>query len=62
MPSRALIFLPAIRDAISPSDRLLLVVGPKAVASDYVAAEWRCALGLCIAVTPGLRLGDYSLS
>ena len=31
------------------------------MASDYVAAEWRCALELCIAVTPVLRLGDYNL-
>ena len=61
MPSRALTFLQEIRDAIAASDRLLLVVGPKAVASDYVAAEWRCALELCIAVTPVLRLGDYNL-
>ena len=61
MPSRALTFLQEIRDAIAASDRLLLVVGPKAAASDYVAAEWLCALELWFAVTPVLRLGDYNL-
>jgi hypothetical protein len=61
MPSRALTFLQEIRDAIAAADRLLLVVGPRAAASDYVAAEWRCALELCIAVTPVLRLGNYNL-
>lgn len=61
MPSRALTFLQEIRDAIAASDRLLLMVGPRAVASDYVSAEWRCALELCVAVTPVLRVGDYNM-
>jgi len=61
MPSRALTFLQEIRDAIDSADRLILVVGPKAVESDYVSAEWRYALRACKVVTPILRLGDYDL-
>jgi len=41
MPGRALTFLQEIRDAITARDRFVLVVGPKAVTSDYVRAEWR---------------------
>ena len=61
MPGRALTFLHEIRDAIAARDRLLLVVGPKAVTSDYVEAEWRCALEVGKAINPVLRLGDYHL-
>ena len=61
MPSRGLTFLQEIRDAILAGDRLLLMVGPKAVTSDYVAAEWQCALETCQVVTPVLRLGDFNL-
>ena len=43
MPSRQLTFLQEIRDAIAARDRLLLVVGPRAVASDYVTQEWQFA-------------------
>jgi len=61
MPSRALTFLQEIRDAITARDRLILVVGPAAVRSDYVTAEWRCAFELGKPVNPALRLGDYDL-
>lgn len=61
MPSRALTFLQEIRDAVDSADRLILVVGPGAVASDYVRAEWQYALRACKVVTPILRLGDYDL-
>ena len=43
MPARQLTFHQEIRDAVAACDRLLLVVGPRAVASDYVAQEWRFA-------------------
>jgi hypothetical protein len=43
MPSRQLTFYQEIRDAIAARDRLVLVVGPKAITSDYVAQEWRFA-------------------
>jgi WD40 repeat protein len=43
MPSRELSFYQEIRDAIAACDRLVLVVGPKAIASDYVMQEWRFA-------------------
>lgn len=62
MPSRALTFYQEIRDAIAARDRLVLVVGPGAVASDYVAQEWQFsyfAANKC--VNPILRLGDFDL-
>ena len=61
MPGRALAFLQEIRDAITARDRLVLVVGPNAVTSDYVRAEWLYALEIGKAINPVLRLGDYDL-
>jgi len=61
MPNRALTFLQEIRDAIAARERLVLVVGPRAVTSPYVEAEWRFALEVGKAITPILRLGDYPL-
>ena len=58
MPSRALTFLQEIRDAIDNSDRLVAVVGPRAVKSDYVLAEWEWASLFGNVVVPILRLGD----
>jgi TIR domain len=63
-------FLQVIRDAIAGADRLVLVVGPKASASDHVRVEREFALERCKVVMPVLRLGkkateasssDYSL-
>lgn len=59
MPSRALTFLQGIRDAIAGRNRLLLVVGPGALASEYVTAEWRRALDFGIPINPVLRLVGY---
>ena len=62
MPSRSLTFHQEIRDAIAARERLVLVVGPKAVTSDYVRQEWQFALREADkVVTPILRLGDYPL-
>ena len=61
MPSRALTFLQEIRDAIHACDRMLVVIGPLAVTSDYVRAEWQYALVASKVVTPILRLGQYDL-
>jgi WD40 repeat protein len=62
MPSRQLTFSQEIRDAIVQADRLLLVVGPAAMQSEYVRKEWRFALDRADkTVTPILRMGDYSL-
>jgi len=49
------------RDAIAGVDRVILVVGPKAVVSDYVRFEWQFALEICKPVLPILRIGDYNL-
>ncbi len=43
MPSRQLNFSAEIESAIAACDRLILVVGPNAVFSDYVTHEWRFA-------------------
>jgi tetratricopeptide (TPR) repeat protein len=59
MPSRGETFTVEIERAIDGCDRLVLVVAPAALSSDYVRAEWRHALARCIPVTPILRAGDY---
>ena len=60
MASRGRTFLQEIRDAITSSSRLILVLGPKATKSEYVQVEWQLALELCTPVVPILRLGEYS--
>lgn len=59
MESRGRTFLREIRDAISSSERLLLIVGPAVRDRKYVDVEWRHALRVGTVVTPVLRLGDY---
>jgi WD40 repeat protein len=62
MPSRNLTFHQEIRDSIIKQQRLVLVIGPNAIASDYVQKEWQFAWREADRiVTPILRLGDYSL-
>jgi hypothetical protein len=60
MENRGRTFLQEIRDAIAESDRLILIVGPKSLTSDYVTAEWRFAYQTCIPIVPVLRVSDYS--
>lgn len=55
MPSRALTFIEEIRDAIHRADRLVVVIGPKALRSDYVRSEWQAALSEHKPVIPILR-------
>jgi len=61
MESRGRTFLQELRDAIEDSDRLIAVIGPKAVISDYVRVEWEHALLFAKGVVPILRCGDYDL-
>jgi tetratricopeptide (TPR) repeat protein len=61
MPSRALSFHQEIKDAIRLRDWLLLVVGPKSAASDYVIEEWRFAWESEKNIVSLLRIGDRSL-
>jgi hypothetical protein len=61
MESRGRTFLQELRDAIEASDRLIAVIGPNAVTSDYVKAEWEHALLFAKGVVPILRIGDYDL-
>ncbi len=49
-----------IRDAINVHDRLLLIVGPHAVTSDYVNQEWRWALEMGKCVNPIIRQNGQS--
>ncbi len=55
MPSRGLTFTEEIRDAIHRIDRVVVVIGPKALLSDYVRAEWQMALAEHKPVVPVLR-------
>jgi hypothetical protein len=59
MPSRALTFLQEVRDAVDKASRLVIVIGPNAVKSDYVRAEWKHALNFSKVVIPILRQGGY---
>src|SRR6516162_9380522 len=43
------------------SDRLLLIVAPAAVQSEYVLSEWQHALLFSKPVIPLLQEGEYSL-
>jgi len=61
MPARGLTFYQEIHDAVRNHERLLVVVGPVAVRSHDVRAEWQAALIEGKIVTPLLRLGDYRL-
>jgi hypothetical protein len=61
MQSRGRTFLQELRDAIEGSDRLIAVIGPNAVKSNCVRAEWKHALLFGKVVVPILRKGDYSL-
>ena len=61
LPSRGPTFHQEIRDAIAQRDRVLLVVGPQAVASEYVRQEWEFAYFEAEkVVTPILRLNGKS--
>jgi tetratricopeptide (TPR) repeat protein len=59
MGARGGTFLDEIRNAISDCDRLVLVCGAHAVASEYVRVEWQYAQSICKVVNPILRLGTY---
>lgn len=61
MPSRALTFLKEIREAVRASDRVVVVIGPKCVTSDYCRAEWQAGLAEAKAVNPLIRLGEHTL-
>jgi hypothetical protein len=57
MPSRSLSFLEEIRRAIDEVDRVVVVIGPRAVTSEYVRAEWLYAMSVDKLVVPILRAG-----
>ena len=57
MSSRGRSFLQELRDAIDSVDRVIAILGPHAVRSQYVLAEWRHALLFGSAIIPVLREG-----
>ncbi len=59
MESRGRTFLQEIRDAIALSTRLLLLVTPEALESNYVTSEWKFALEACVVINPILISGEY---
>lgn len=61
MPGRGLTFHQEIRDAIERCNRLVLLVGSKALQSDYVRAEWQYALAAGKVVNPVLLTGTHKL-
>jgi tetratricopeptide (TPR) repeat protein len=61
LPSRGLTFLQEIRDAIDAVDKIVVALGPDAVSSDYVRAEWQYALAVRKVVVPVLRKGTHDL-
>lgn len=61
MPNRGTTFGQEIRRAIEASDRLLLLAGPDALSSAYVAQEWGHADDLGIPVLPVLPAGAFGL-
>jgi hypothetical protein len=56
-----IIFFHEIKRAIEACDCLIAVMGPKAVESYYVRAEWQHALFLTKEVLPILRLENFEL-
>ncbi len=59
MESRGRGFPLEIRDAIWHSNRVVAVLGPVALQSDYVRFEWSHAHLYAKAVVPILRMGEY---
>jgi WD40 repeat protein len=59
MNNRGRTFLQEIRDAVARADRVIAVIGPRALESEYVRVEWEHALLFSKAVVPILRLGNY---
>jgi hypothetical protein len=61
MPSRGRSYLQELRDAIRRCERLIVVIGPKAVQSQFVCVELQHAAYFGLSIVPILRLGDFSL-
>ncbi|MBX3065476.1 MAG: tetratricopeptide repeat protein [Anaerolineae bacterium] len=59
MPSRGFTFGHEIREAIGSCEKMILVIGPAALRSAYVDAEYRYAHSNCIPIIPILRSGSY---
>lgn len=62
MANRGRTFLQELRDAIENVDRLVAVIGPHAVNSDYVRVEWEHAMSFAKGIIPVLRDGEWALA
>jgi tetratricopeptide (TPR) repeat protein len=62
LPSRGEDFPAELQTAIRQAERVLLVCGPHAKKSPWVAKEWQTAQEACLPILPLLRLGDYAES
>jgi len=60
LANRGMTFDAEIRNAIESSDRLILLAGPGALASDYVRQEWGFAEDLGIPILPLILAGDFN--
>lgn len=58
LTSNGISFLQSIRDSLSNTERLILVIGPHSSKSEYVKAEWEYALANCLVIIPILRIGN----
>ena len=59
MESRGRSFLLELRDAIFGAQRVIAVIGPHALTSDYVLFEWQYAHHFSRVLVPILRIGEY---
>ncbi len=59
MPNRGRTFLQELRDGIEASERVLAVLGPRALDSEYVQAEWEHARLFAKGVVFAIRIGSF---
>jgi|GEM_PF-3459329 len=50
-----------IQEALDDSNRLLLIVSPDSMVSEYVTKEWKYALERCKTIIPVLHRGEYEI-
>src|SRR5262252_3373986 len=59
MTNRGRTFLQELRDGIESSERVLAVLGPQALASEYVRVEWEHARLFAKDVVFAVRIGSF---
>jgi TIR domain/NB-ARC domain len=61
MENRGRSFLQELRDAIDGVERVIAVIGPRAIESEYVRSEWAHAALFAKGIVPVIRKGDWNL-